>query len=184
MRFAGTKDYIATDDLKIAGNAAIVLERPLQIKSEPETGKTVLADELARSLGPQLITRHIKSTTRAQHGLYEYDAISRLHHSQISDPRISDIQHDIKSGRFLQTFTRTERPVLQIDQIDRADIESPDDLLLELDRKEFFVHETGETIRPQKRPFVIITFNNEKELPNAFLTRYLFHYIRFPGQRP
>ena len=180
MRFTGTQSYIATDDLKIAVNAAIVLERPLLIKGEPGTGKTVLAEEIARGLDAPLITWHIKSTTRAQHGLYEYDAVSRLRDSQLGDPKVSDIKNYIKPGRVWQAFTQNQRPVLLIDEIDKADIEFPNDLLLELDRMEFHVHETGETIRAQKRPIVIITSNNEKELPDAFLRRCFFHYIRFP----
>ena len=180
MRFTGTQSYIATDDLKIAVNAAIVLERPLLIKGEPGTGKTVLAEEIARGLNAPLITWHIKSTTRAQHGLYEYDAVSRLRDSQLGDPKVSDIKNYIKPGRVWQAFTQNQRPVLLIDEIDKADIEFPNDLLLELDRMEFHVHETGETIRAQKRPIVIITSNNEKELPDAFLRRCFFHYIRFP----
>ena len=180
MRFAGTQNYIATDDLKVAVNAAIVLERPLLVKGEPGTGKTVLAEEIARGLGASLITWHIKSTTRAQHGLYEYDAVSRLRDSQLGDPKVSDIKNYIKPGRVWQAFTQAARPVLLIDEIDKADIEFPNDLLLELDRMEFHVHETGETIRAQKRPIVIITSNNEKELPDAFLRRCFFHYIRFP----
>ena len=180
MRFTGTQSYIATDDLKIAVNAAIVLERPLLIKGEPGTGKTVLAEEIARGLNAPLITWHIKSTTRAQHGLYEYDAVSRLRDSQLGDPKVSDIKNYIKPGRVWQAFTQNQRPVLLIDEIDKADIEFPNDLLLELDRMEFHVHETGETIQAQKRPIVIITSNNEKELPDAFLRRCFFHYIRFP----
>ena len=180
MRFAGTQTYIATDDLKVAVNAAIVLERPLLVKGEPGTGKTVLAEEIARGLGASLITWHIKSTTRAQHGLYEYDAVSRLRDSQLGDSKVSDIKNYIKPGRVWQAFTQSARPVLLIDEIDKADIEFPNDLLLELDRMEFHVHETGETIRAQKRPIVIITSNNEKELPDAFLRRCFFHYIRFP----
>ena len=180
MRFTGTQSYIATDDLKIAVNAAIVLERPLLIKGEPGTGKTVLAEEIARGLDAPLITWDIKSTTRAQHGLYEYDAVSRLRDSQLGDPKVSDIKNYIKPGRVWQAFTQDQRPVLLIDEIDKADIEFPNDLLLELDRMEFHVHETGETIRAQKRPIVIITSNNEKELPDAFLRRCFFHYIRFP----
>ena len=180
MRFTGTKDYIATDDLMIAVNAAIVLERPLLIKGEPGTGKTVLAEEIARGLNAPLLTWHIKSTTKAQHGLYEYDAVSRLRDSQLGDPKVSEIKNYIKPGRVWQAFTQATRPVLLIDEIDKADIEFPNDLLLELDRMEFHVHETGETIRAEKRPIVIITSNNEKELPDAFLRRCFFHYIRFP----
>ncbi len=180
MRFTGTADYIATDDLKIAVNAAIVLERPLLVKGEPGTGKTVLAEEIAKALNAPLLTWHIKSTTKAQQGLYEYDAVSRLRDSQLGDPRVSDIRNYIKRGKLWDAFASDERPVLLIDEIDKADIEFPNDLLLELDRMEFFVYETGETIRAEKRPVVIITSNNEKELPDAFLRRCFFHYIKFP----
>ena len=180
MRFTGTPNYIATDDLKIAVNAAIVLERPLLIKGEPGTGKTVLAEEIARALNAPLLTWHIKSTTKAQHGLYEYDAVSRLRDSQLGDKRVSDIKNYIKPGRVWQAFTSAVRPILLIDEIDKADIEFPNDLLLELDRMEFHVHETGETIRAALRPVILITSNNEKELPDAFLRRCFFHYIRFP----
>ncbi len=180
MRFAGTKDYIATADLMVAVNAAIVLERPLLVKGEPGTGKTVLAEEIARGLNAPLLTWHVKSTTKAQHGLYEYDAVSRLRDSQLGDPKVSEIKNYIKPGRVWQAFTQATRPVLLIDEIDKADIEFPNDLLLELDRMEFHVHETGETIRAENRPIVIITSNNEKELPDAFLRRCFFHYIRFP----
>ena len=183
MRFAGTADYIATDDLKIAVNAAIVLERPLLVKGEPGTGKTVLAEEIAKALGAPLLTWHIKSTTKAQQGLYEYDAVSRLRDSQLGDPRVSDIRNYIKRGKLWDAFAAHERPVLLIDEIDKADIEFPNDLLLELDRMEFFVYETGETIRAEKRPVVIITSNNEKELPDAFLRRCFFHYIKFPDHQ-
>jgi len=180
MRFDGTSDYIATDDLKIAVNAALVLQRPLLVKGEPGTGKTVLAEEIAKALKAPLITWHIKSTTKAQQGLYEYDAVSRLRDSQLGDPRVSDIRNYIKRGKLWDAFVSAERPVLLIDEIDKADIEFPNDLLLELDRMEFFVYETGETIKAEKRPVVIITSNNEKELPDAFLRRCFFHYIKFP----
>jgi MoxR-like ATPase len=180
MKFTGTKDYVATDDLKIAVNAAIVLERPLLVKGEPGTGKTVLAEEIAKALGAPLLTWHIKSTTKAQQGLYEYDAVSRLRDSQLGDPRVSDIANYIKRGKLWEAFTHDQRPVLLIDEIDKADIEFPNDLLLELDRMEFHVYETGETIKAAKRPVVIITSNNEKELPDAFLRRCFFHYIKFP----
>lgn len=180
MKFTGTKDYVATDDLKTAVNAAIVLERPLLVKGEPGTGKTVLAEEVAKALGSPLLTWHIKSTTKAQQGLYEYDAVSRLRDSQLGDPRVSDIANYIKRGKLWEAFTHAGRPVLLIDEIDKADIEFPNDLLLELDRMEFHVYETGETIKAAKRPVVIITSNNEKELPDAFLRRCFFHYIKFP----
>ena len=180
MKFTGTKDYVATDDLKVAVNAAIVLERPLLVKGEPGTGKTVLAEEIAKALGSPLLTWHIKSTTKAQQGLYEYDAVSRLRDSQLGDPRVSDIANYIKRGKLWEAFTHAERPVLLTDEIDKADIEFPNDLLLELDRMEFHVYETGETIKAAKRPVVIITSNNEKELPDAFLRRCFFHYIKFP----
>ena len=180
MKFTGTKDYVATDDLKIAVNASIVLERPLLVKGEPGTGKTVLAEEVAKALGAPLLTWHIKSTTKAQQGLYEYDAVSRLRDSQLGDARVSDIKHYIKRGKLWDAFTSAQRPVLLIDEIDKADIEFPNDLLLELDRMEFFVYETGETVKARLRPVVVITSNNEKELPDAFLRRCFFHYIRFP----
>ena len=180
MKFTGTKDYVATDDLKVAVNAAIVLERTLLVKGEPGTGKTVLAEEIAKALGSPLLTWHIKSTTKAQQGLYEYDAVSRLRDSQLGDPRVSDIANYIKRGKLWEAFTHDARPVLLIDEIDKADIEFPNDLLLELDRMEFHVYETGETIKASKRPVVIITSNNEKELPDAFLRRCFFHYIKFP----
>ena len=180
MRFEGTKTYIATEDLRIAVNAAIVLERPLLIKGEPGTGKTLLAEEIAGALGAPLLSWHIKSTTKAQQGLYEYDAVSRLRDSQLGDARVSDIRNYIKRGKLWEAFTAPERPVLLIDEIDKADIEFPNDLLLELDRMEFFVYETGETVRATRRPIVVITSNNEKELPDAFLRRCFFHYIRFP----
>ncbi|MBV9430733.1 MAG: MoxR family ATPase [Hyphomicrobiales bacterium] len=180
MRFSGTKTYIATEDLKVAVNAAIVLERPLLVKGEPGTGKTVLAEEIAKAVGAPLLTWHIKSTTKAQQGLYEYDAVSRLRDSQLGDARVSDIANYIKRGKLWDAFTSTERPVLLIDEIDKADIEFPNDLLLELDRMEFHVYETGETVRAKQRPIVLITSNNEKELPDAFLRRCFFHYIKFP----
>jgi MoxR-like ATPase len=180
MRFEGTKTYIATEDLRIAVNAAIVLERPLLIKGEPGTGKTLLAEEIAGALGAPLLSWHVKSTTKAQQGLYEYDAVSRLRDSQLGDPRVSDIRNYIRRGKLWEAFTAAERPVLLIDEIDKADIEFPNDLLLELDRMEFFVYETGETVRAARRPIVVITSNNEKELPDAFLRRCFFHYIRFP----
>jgi MoxR-like ATPase len=180
MRFTGTENYVATDDLTAAVNAAIVLERPLLVKGEPGTGKTVLAEEIAKALGADLITWHVKSTTKAQQGLYEYDAVSRLRDSQLGDPRVSDISNYIRRGKLWEAFTAEKRPVLLIDEIDKADIEFPNDLLLELDRMEFHVYETGELIRAERRPIVIITSNNEKELPDAFLRRCFFHYIKFP----
>jgi MoxR-like ATPase len=180
MRFTGTKDYVATQDLEVAVNAAIVLERPLLVKGEPGTGKTVLAEEIAKSVKAPLLTWHIKSTTKAQQGLYEYDAVSRLRDSQLGDPRVTDISNYIKRGKLWDAFTSERRPVLLIDEIDKADIEFPNDLLLELDRMEFHVYETSETVRAEKRPIVVITSNNEKELPDAFLRRCFFHYIRFP----
>jgi MoxR-like ATPase len=180
MRFSGTATYIASDELKTAVNAAIALERPLLIKGEPGTGKTLLAQEIAASLEAPLISWHVKSTTRAQQGLYEYDAVSRLRDSQLGDARVSDIRNYIKRGKLWDAFTYPERPVLLIDEIDKADIEFPNDLLLELDRMEFHVYETGETVKAERRPIVVITSNNEKELPDAFLRRCFFHYIRFP----
>ncbi|UZF94349.1 AAA family ATPase [Bosea sp. NBC_00550] len=180
MRFSGTENYVATEDLTVAVNAAIRLERPLLVKGEPGTGKTVLAEEIAAALGAPLITWHIKSTTKAQQGLYEYDAVSRLRDSQLGDPRVSDIANYIKRGKLWEAFASPVRPVLLIDEIDKADIEFPNDLLLELDRMEFHVYETGETIKAAQRPVMIITSNNEKELPDAFLRRCFFHYIRFP----
>jgi len=180
MRFTGTKDYVATEDLKVAVNASIVLERPLLVKGEPGTGKTVLAEEVAKAIGAPLLTWHIKSTTKAQQGLYEYDAVSRLRDSQLGDPRVSDIHNYIKRGKMWEAFASEQRPVLLIDEIDKADIEFPNDLLLELDRMEFHVYETGENVKAAKRPIVVITSNNEKELPDAFLRRCFFHYIKFP----
>lgn len=180
MKFLGTKTYVTTDDLKIAVNAAITLERPLLIKGEPGTGKTVLALEVAKALKAPLIEWHIKSTTKAQQGLYEYDAVTRLRDSQLGDERVKDIRNYIKQGKLWTAFSSSERPVLLIDEIDKADIEFPNDLLQELDRMEFFVYETGETIKARQRPIVMITSNNEKELPDAFLRRCFFHYIKFP----
>jgi MoxR-like ATPase len=179
-RFEGTSNYIATQDLKIAVNAAVALERPLLIKGEPGTGKTVLAYEMARALNAPLITWHIKSTTKAHNGLYEYDAVSRLRDSQLGEERVHDVRNYLKPGKLWEAFTSEVRPILLIDEIDKADIEFPNDLLQELDRMEFYVHETDETIRAAVRPIVVITSNNEKELPDAFLRRCFFHYIRFP----
>jgi MoxR-like ATPase len=180
QRFEGTDDYVATEDLKVAVNAAIALERPLLIKGEPGTGKTVLAEQIAKALGSDLITWHIKSTTKATMGLYEYDAVSRLRDSQLGDERVKDVKNYIKKGKLWEAFEHGRRPVLLIDEIDKADIEFPNDLLQELDRMEFYVYETNETIKAAVRPIVIITSNNEKELPDAFLRRCFFHYIRFP----
>ena len=180
MKFVGTSDYIATDDLKVAVNAAATLERPLLVKGEPGTGKTVLAVEVAKALGAPLIEWHIKSTTKAHQGLYEYDAVARLRDGQLGEERAKDVKNYIKRGKLWEAFTSDERPILLIDEIDKADIEFPNDLLQELDRMEFFVYETGETIKAEKRPIVIITSNNEKELPDAFLRRCFFHYIKFP----
>jgi MoxR-like ATPase len=181
-RFQGTEKYVATDDLRIAVNAAITLERPLLIKGEPGTGKTQLAYEVADALKAPLITWHVKSTTKAQQGLYEYDAVTRLRDSQLGDARVKDVKNYIKQGKLWEAFTHAGRPVLLIDEIDKADIEFPNDLLLELDRMEFFVYETGETIKAAQRPIVMITSNNEKELPDAFLRRCFFHYIKFPDR--
>ena len=181
-RFEGTDAYIAAPDLRIAVNAAVALERPLLIKGEPGTGKTVLAYELAKALDAPLITWHVKSTTKAHNGLYEYDAVSRLRDSQLGDPRVQEVRNYLKPGKLWEAFTSPVRPVLLIDEIDKADIEFPNDLLQELDRMEFFVQETGETIRAERRPVVVITSNNEKELPDAFLRRCFFHYIRFPDE--
>ena len=180
MRFDGAADYVATDDLRIAVNAAIALERPLLVKGEPGTGKTELARQIASALGLRLIEWSVKSTTRAQQGLYEYDAVSRLRDSQLGDPRVGDVRHYLKKGKLWEAFEAGEKVVLLIDEIDKADIEFPNDLLQELDRMEFFVYETGETVVAKRRPIVIITSNNEKELPDAFLRRCFFHYIRFP----
>jgi MoxR-like ATPase len=180
MKFEGTSSYVATPDLKVAVNAAITLQRPLLIKGEPGTGKTVLALEVARALDAPIIEWHIKSTTKAQQGLYEYDAVSRLRDSQLGDERVKDIRNYIKRGKLWEAFIMERRPILLIDEIDKADIEFPNDLLQELDRMEFFVYETGETIKARQRPIVIITSNNEKELPDAFLRRCFFHFIKFP----
>ena len=179
-RFEGTADYVATDDLKIAVNAAVALERPLLVKGEPGTGKTVLAYEIAKALDAPLITWHIKSTTKAHQGLYEYDAVSRLRDSQLGDERVKDVANYIKKGKLWEAFEAPKRPVLLIDEIDKADIEFPNDLLQELDRMEFYVYETDQTVAAKVRPVVVITSNNEKELPDAFLRRCFFHYIRFP----
>ena len=179
-KFEGTQNYIATEDLRIAVNAALTLERPLLVKGEPGTGKTVLAEEVAKALDLELLTWHIKSTTKAHQGLYEYDAITRLRDSQLGDERVRDIKNYINRGKLWEAFAHKGRVILLIDEIDKADIEFPNDLLQELDRMEFFVYETGETIKAETRPLVIITSNNEKELPDAFLRRCFFHYIAFP----
>ncbi len=181
-RFEGTASFVATDDLKIAVNAAITLQRPLLIKGEPGTGKTVLAQEIATALNKPLIAWHVKSTTKAQQGLYEYDAVSRLRDSQLGDARVHDIANYIIRGKLWDAFEADNAPVLLIDEIDKADIEFPNDLLLELDRMEFFVYETRQTIKAKQRPVIIITSNNEKELPDAFLRRCFFHYIKFPDR--
>jgi len=181
-RFAGTDRYVATDDLNLAVNAALTLERPLLVKGEPGTGKTMLAEEVARSLGRPLLQWHIKSTTKAHQGLYEYDAVSRLRDSQLGDEKVRDIRNYIVKGVLWQAFTADEPVVLLIDEIDKADIEFPNDLLRELDRMEFHVYETRETVAARHRPLVIITSNNEKDLPDAFLRRCFFHYIKFPDR--
>ena len=182
MRFEGTDNYVATDDLKVAVNAATRLRRPLLVKGEPGTGKTVLAQEIATALNAPLIEWNIKSTTKAHQGLYEYDAVARLRDSQLGDERVHDIKNYIKKGKLWEAFTAPQLPVLLIDEIDKADIEFPNDLLQELDRMEFFVYETQETVKAVERPIVIITSNNEKELPDAFLRRCFFHYIKFPDR--
>ena len=182
MKFTGTKSYIATDDLSLSVNAAIALERPLLIKGEPGTGKTMLALEVAKSLDLPLIEWHIKSTTKAQQGLYEYDAVTRLRDSQLGDERVKDISNYIQKGKLWEAFTSEKQAVLLIDEIDKADIEFPNDLLQELDRMEFYVYETKETVKATTRPIVIISSNNEKELPDAFLRRCFFHFIQFPDR--
>ncbi|CAM8637393.1 MULTISPECIES: AAA family ATPase [Sphingobium] len=182
MRFEGTQDYVATDDLKVAVNAAVLLRRPLLVKGEPGTGKTVLAQEIAKALDAPLIEWNVKSTTKAHQGLYEYDAVARLRDGQLGDARVHDIANYIRKGKLWEAFTSPKLPVLLIDEIDKADIEFPNDLLQELDRMAFHVYETGETIAAADRPVVIITSNNEKELPDAFLRRCFFHYIKFPDR--
>ncbi|WP_294172691.1 MoxR family ATPase [uncultured Sphingomonas sp.] len=182
MRFEGTSSYVATEDLKVAVNAAVKLRRPLLVKGEPGTGKTVLAHEIADALGAPLIEWHVKSTTKAHQGLYEYDAVARLRDGQLGDPRVHDIANYIRRGKLWDAFTSPQLPVLLIDEIDKADIEFPNDLLQELDRMEFHVYETGETVAAAERPVLVITSNNEKELPDAFLRRCFFHYIAFPDR--
>jgi MoxR-like ATPase len=180
MKFKGTDNYVSTDDLSMAVNASIALERPLIIKGEPGTGKTLLAIEVAKSLGKELIEWHIKSTTKAHQGLYEYDAVTRLRDSQLGDERVKDIQNYIKKGKLWEAFESDKQVVLLVDEIDKADIEFPNDLLQELDRMEFYCYETNQTIKAKHRPIIIITSNNEKDLPDAFLRRCFFHYIQFP----
>ncbi len=182
MRFEGTSNYVATEDLKVAVNAAVALRRPLLVKGEPGTGKTVLAHEIAGAIGAPLIEWHVKSTTKAHQGLYEYDAVARLRDGQLGDERVHDISNYIRRGKLWEAFTAPELPVLLIDEIDKADIEFPNDLLQELDRMSFDVYETGETVVARERPIVVITSNNEKELPDAFLRRCFFHYIKFPDR--
>ena len=182
MRFEGTSDYVATDDLKVAVNAAVALRRPLLVKGEPGTGKTVLAHQIAAAANAPLIEWNIKSTTKAQQGLYEYDAVARLRDGQLGDERVHDIRNYIKKGKLWEAFTSPQLPVLLIDEIDKADIEFPNDLLQELDRMSFDVYETQERIEAKERPIVVITSNNEKELPDAFLRRCFFHYIKFPDR--
>jgi MoxR-like ATPase len=182
MKFEGTDNYIATDDLRLAVNSAVTLQRPLLIKGEPGTGKTMLAEEVAKGLGKTLLQWHIKSTTKAQQGLYEYDAVSRLRDSQLGGEKVHDIANYIKRGKLWEAFDADEQVVLLIDEIDKADIEFPNDLLVELDKMEFFVYETGKTIKAKHRPIIIITSNNEKELPDAFLRRCFFHFISFPSR--
>jgi MoxR-like ATPase len=182
VRFEGTSNYVATDDLKVAVNAAVTLRRPLLIKGEPGTGKTVLAHEISKAANAPLIEWHIKSTTKAHQGLYEYDAVARLRDGQLGDPRVHDVRNYIRKGKLWEAFTSPALPVLLIDEIDKADIEFPNDLLQELDRMSFDVYETGETVAAKDRPIVVITSNNEKELPDAFLRRCFFHYIKFPDR--
>ena len=182
MKFSGTQSYVATDDLKLAVNAAITLERPLLVKGEPGTGKTMLAEQLAESFGTKLITWHIKSTTKAHQGLYEYDAVSRLRDSQLNSEKVNDVRNYINKGKLWEAFEADERVILLIDEIDKADIEFPNDLLQEINKMEFYVYETNETIKAKHRPIIIITSNNEKELPDAFLRRCFFHYIAFPDR--
>ncbi|HFE38557.1 MAG TPA: MoxR family ATPase, partial [Gammaproteobacteria bacterium] len=182
MKFSSTDQYVATEDLRTAVNASIALKRPLLIKGEPGTGKTVLANEIAQSVGAPLLEWNIKSTTKAQQGLYEYDAVARLRDSQLGDDKVHNIANYIKRGKLWEAFTMERRPVLLIDEIDKADIEFPNDLLHELDKMEFHVYETGETIKAKQRPIILITSNNEKDLPDAFLRRCFFHYIQFPDE--